>query len=153
MFYEKISKALNNETLKRLEDELQDRFGALPQDVENLLGLARLQALCSSLGLAKVDLQHNSTTLTLPPQDRDGFYNGTFFHTLLASVQDPWMQIYKPRFSQEKRMKLVLQHPETTAGNPEKILDVYTTLLLQLQQIPETQATENSNRKATELQP
>ncbi len=152
-FYEKISKACSKEALDRLAAELQDRFGALPPDVKNLLGLARFKTVCASVGLSKVDLQQSGATLTLPDQDCDNFYTGAFFNNLLASVQEPWMQVYKPRFNQEKRMKLQLQHPDTAEHDPENILLSYTSLLNRLRQPAEAQSVNEHKGEEAQLRP
>ncbi len=132
-FYEKISGAQSDEKLQAIEEELRDRFGPLPRDVRNLLGLASFKNLCSEAGLSKVDIQPRTVSFHLPPDDQDGFYNGTFFQNLISSVQSEWMRPYNPGFRHEKKMKLVLHHPpETGEKDPPGLMSHYASLLSKL---------------------
>jgi transcription-repair coupling factor (superfamily II helicase) len=57
--YRRLSAARNEEELRRLEEELQDRFGRLPSEAQNLIWIVRIKLL---LKLAGVD------ALTVGPQ-------------------------------------------------------------------------------------
>ena len=131
-FYEKISKASTDEEIDSIEKELRDRFGTLPPHVENLTSLAKLKNLCSSIGLAKVDIQPHTCTLHLPGEDHTEFYNQPFFQELIAAIQSEWMQIYHPRFQEGKKMKLVLRLPSKTTTEPGAIMKHYSSLLKKL---------------------
>ncbi len=135
-FYEKISKAASDDKLAAIESELRDRFGNPPQDVRNLLGLASLKNLCSTIGLVKLDIQHRTLSLHLPGEDQAEFYNGSFFRNLVTSIQTEWMQPYKPRFQQEKKMKLHLNHPPQPGNDPVALMEHYAALLKKLSAEP-----------------
>jgi len=132
-FYDKISKASTEHKVDTLEAELKDRFGPLPEEVENLLLLTKLKITGSALGLEKIDLQPQSTFLYLPDQDNEQLANKAFLQYLFVSVQEPWMQEYKPGFKMEKKMKLVLHHPAGSDTTPSGLLHRYTELLKKLE--------------------
>ncbi|NTU45607.1 MAG: transcription-repair coupling factor [Chlorobiaceae bacterium] len=131
-FYEKISKAPSEEAVEALSRELRDRFGALPEEVATLLLLTKLKLTASSLGLEKIDIQPKSLTLLLPGHDNEHLANREFFQYLFLSVQEPWMQEYRPGFKMEKKIKLVLHHPASADTSPCMLLKRYTDLLKKL---------------------
>ena len=131
-FYDKISKASTEHKVDNLETELKDRFGPLPEEVANLLLLTKLKITGSVLGLEKIDLQPHSTILFLPDQDNEQLANKAFLQYLFVSVQEPWMQEYKPGFKMDKKMKLVLHHPSGSNTTPAGLLHRYKELLQKL---------------------
>ncbi|MBV8457865.1 MAG: hypothetical protein JO122_14745, partial [Acetobacteraceae bacterium] len=48
-----------------IEDEIEDRFGPLPDPVRNLLALAPLRVLCRRLGVAKLEVGPAAAAATL----------------------------------------------------------------------------------------
>ena len=131
-FYEKISKSSTDSEVDSIRDELRDRFGPIPQDVENLIGLAKLKNLCSSIGLSKIDIRPRTFSIFLPGEERADFYNQHFFQKLVASLQSEWMQIFTPRFQQGKKMKLLLHHPPDSDKEPARLMELYCSLLNKL---------------------
>ncbi|NTU93873.1 MAG: transcription-repair coupling factor [Chlorobiaceae bacterium] len=130
--YDKISKASSDDDLDHLAEELKDRFGPMPIEVRNLLAIARLKNLCSSIGLEKIDIQPSTTTIFLPSDDDREFYAGAFFNTLIASLQDASLLAYRPKFNHDRKMKLVFNHPADTDREPINLIDRYSKLLLQI---------------------
>ena len=141
-FYNKISKAPTKEVVDALSAELRDRFGALPEEVTNLLLLTKLKLTASALGLEKIDIQPNSTTISLPDQQTEQLVNREFLQYLFVSVQMPWMQEYKPGFKIEKRMKLLLHHPVGSDRTPATLIERYSELLQKLELASKEQAEE-----------
>src|SRR5690606_38727752 len=60
----------DSETLDELHDEIRDRFGELPQEVEALLEVVKLRNRCKLLGIEKVDIGEKGTVVA--------FRNGKF---------------------------------------------------------------------------
>ena len=131
-FYDKLSKSSTKKETDVIRTELRDRFGPLPIDVENLISLTDFKNLCSSIGLARVDIQQDTCTLHLPGEHRPDFYNQPFFQALVSSVQSEWMLRYQPRFQEGKTMKLLLRHPEETATDPSSLMSHYSAFLRKL---------------------
>jgi transcription-repair coupling factor (superfamily II helicase) len=57
--YRKIAEVTAEEGLQAVREELQDRYGPLPEPVENLLAVARLRIKARRAGLTEVTLQGN----------------------------------------------------------------------------------------------
>jgi transcription-repair coupling factor (superfamily II helicase) len=127
--YDRISKASKDEELDHLAGELADRFGPLPAEVSNLLALARLKNLGSSIGLEKFDLQPSTATIFLPSDDDKEFYGSSFFNRLIAGLQDGTLSEYRPQFRHEKKMKLVFTHPAGADTAPLALIARYAELL------------------------
>ncbi len=72
--YRRLAAAGSDEEIFRLRDELRDRFGEYPEEVENLFEVARWRVATSRSGFVRVDLDGDRLTLTLPPQDAVWFY-------------------------------------------------------------------------------
>lgn len=130
--YDRISKAGSEAALNKLEAELKDRFGPMPEEVKNLLALARLKHLGSSLGLEKIDIQHSATTLFLPADDDKEFYDSKFFQNLIVALQDGSIREYHPQFDHGKKMKLVFQHPTNADAAPLALIVRYKELLKEI---------------------
>jgi transcription-repair coupling factor (superfamily II helicase) len=130
--YDKISKASNDADLDHLAIELADRFGPIPHEVLNLLALARLKNLGSSIGLEKIDIQPSATTIFLPSDDDREFYESGFFNALIASLQTNSLPAYRPQFKHDKKMKLVFNHPAGADMDPIALIDRYAALLRQI---------------------
>lgn len=54
--YKRVAGATDLETLYDIELELEDRYGDVPRQAKNLLNVARLRVICSSLGITQVSL-------------------------------------------------------------------------------------------------
>ncbi len=54
MFYKKIAAATTDERLEAIRNEMRDRFGALPANVENLLQFVRVKRFAQQLGVVSI---------------------------------------------------------------------------------------------------
>ncbi len=54
--YKRIANASDPEELGRLEEEMIDRFGALPQSAKDLFRITRLKQRAAPLGVRKIEL-------------------------------------------------------------------------------------------------
>ena len=61
--YQQVAGIMERRDIPGLRDELRDRFGPLPLDVENLLMVADLRALAGNVGIESV--QHNGESIVL----------------------------------------------------------------------------------------
>jgi transcription-repair coupling factor (superfamily II helicase) len=76
-FYRRLYRAKSPEEVQSLRDELKDRYGEYPQEVEQLFSLVELKILAARIGFIKVDLQEDQLTLSFPPADDKAFYETT----------------------------------------------------------------------------
>ena len=60
--YQRLAKLADSDDIPEIREELRDRFGPLPEEVENLLTLAGLRALAAAVGVESV-VQGNDTIL------------------------------------------------------------------------------------------
>ncbi len=72
--YRRLYKALTNEELNTLHEELRDRFGEYPEEVEHLFGVIELRQRAARAGLPKISLKGSLLTMTLPDQSSVQFY-------------------------------------------------------------------------------
>ena len=70
VLYKRLAGAPDAETVARLQDELLDRFGPLPTEAENLLGVIRLKVAARALGIATIALDGPDLVLGAAPSSR-----------------------------------------------------------------------------------
>jgi transcription-repair coupling factor (superfamily II helicase) len=69
--YAKIARSLDRAAEARIADEIEDRFGAPPEEVTALLALNRLKRLCRDASVARVDAGPQAVALTFKDRDED----------------------------------------------------------------------------------
>ncbi len=65
--YGRLARMATLDQIDAFEEELEDRFGAIPDQVETLLSLARLQAPARAADVRQVRAGPKGVALTLPP--------------------------------------------------------------------------------------
>ena len=65
--YRSLASATTDEAVDKVREELVDRFGPLPPEVENLLAVARFRVVCRRYGVGEVSLAGN--TIRFSPVD------------------------------------------------------------------------------------
>jgi transcription-repair coupling factor (superfamily II helicase) len=53
--YKRVSSARDDEALGSIREEIRDRYGRLPESVEQLFGYARLRLSAESIGILSID--------------------------------------------------------------------------------------------------
>jgi transcription-repair coupling factor (superfamily II helicase) len=84
--YRRLSEANDEVAILAVREELRDRFGPVPVEVENLLWAARLKLLGQALRLPKVLFRNQRLFLELPTQDEDPFFYEKLFLPLLERL-------------------------------------------------------------------
>jgi transcription-repair coupling factor (superfamily II helicase) len=108
--YRRLYKSQSRAEIDDLRQELHDRFGEYPSEVENLFQLVELKILAAALGFMKLDLAKGKLGLTLPPADVKEFYEGKDgqeapFQRMMARVSS--MKQYSIQLKQrEKELRL-----------------------------------------------
>lgn len=83
--YDRLGRMMRTQDRNALDDlrnELEDRFGPMPEEVENLILLTSVRLQCRVVGIAKIDSGPNAIALTprpnvsLPPHKEATFKNG-----------------------------------------------------------------------------
>jgi transcription-repair coupling factor (superfamily II helicase) len=70
--YARLARMELSDTIDDLEEEIEDRFGPVPQPLGNLLRLAGLRQLCQRLGIARIDAGPQAIALTFRPGTEEG---------------------------------------------------------------------------------
>lgn len=65
--YQDIALCKNEEEIMDITDEIIDRFGSMPKEVENLLEIARIKNLCRNSGINKISQRHGSVVFYFLP--------------------------------------------------------------------------------------
>lgn len=66
--YKRIAEIENEEELMDMQEELLDRFGDLPNAVNNLLNIALIKSICHSVYITSLVQKGNEVTLTMYPK-------------------------------------------------------------------------------------
>jgi len=117
--YRRIASMESTEDLDQLTAELVDRFGAIPEEVKNLLDTISIKILCRMTNIAKVDagpkgvsLQFRNNTFANPERliahiaSKNGLYQLTGDHRL----------VMKQTLPQSSRAKVVKRALEELVG-------------------------------------
>ncbi len=85
--YSKLDAIKNEEELAKFSSMLLDRFGPLPNSVEDLMETVRLRWMAERLGIEKLSLKGNQMKCYLLPSSRDDFYSSEIFGKIMKFVQ------------------------------------------------------------------
>jgi transcription-repair coupling factor (superfamily II helicase) len=122
-FYRRLYNASTEDDIRGMRDELRDRFGEYPEEVENLFGIVQLKTIASKLGFIKVEILKSQFSLFFPPPEQKSFYEsagGTTapFQAMMALL--PGLKRYKAHLKQDgKQLKLLAT---VTAGDTAQIV-------------------------------
>lgn len=67
--YQDIALCKNEEDIQNIVDEMIDRFGNMPEEIENLLDIARIKNLCKKIGINKVQGRRNFVLFIFETQE------------------------------------------------------------------------------------
>ena len=65
--YQEIALCKNEEDIQNVIDEMIDRFGDMPKEIENLIEIARIKNLCKKLKISKVQGKRNFVVFIFEP--------------------------------------------------------------------------------------
>ena len=65
--YQEIALCKNEEDIQNVIDEMIDRFGDMPKEIENLLEIARIKILCKKMNISKVQGKRNFVVFIFEP--------------------------------------------------------------------------------------
>jgi transcription-repair coupling factor (superfamily II helicase) len=85
--YSKLDAIKNEEELSKFSTMLLDRFGPLPESVEDLMETVRLRWKAEKLGIEKLTLKGNQMKCYLLPASRDDFYSSDTFQKIMRFAQ------------------------------------------------------------------
>lgn len=85
--YNQLGAIKDEEGLKQFENQLIDRFGELPEEVEDLLNSVRIKWIATNLGLEKVLMKKGKLVGYFINDQQSGFYQSPQFHNILQQLQ------------------------------------------------------------------
>jgi transcription-repair coupling factor (superfamily II helicase) len=68
--YKRIASARDDEQLARIHAEMEDRYGRLPEQVENLFAYARLRRMAEEMGVLSIDRTIDGLAIKLSERAR-----------------------------------------------------------------------------------
>jgi transcription-repair coupling factor (superfamily II helicase) len=128
--YEKLSKATTHQEIERFKNELEDRFGKLPDDVQNLIAVSTLRVEASRLSLMRIEIAEKKCVFIFPDGDtHKGFYQSETFTKILDAIQSSEMKKYQPVFKNEKRLKLDITFEHNYKESPSRAVQAVSNVL------------------------
>ena len=85
--YSKLDRAKNPEELRKLLAGIVDRFGPLPEEVEQLADIVRLRWQACHAGFEKLALKKNLLKGFIPALNNERYFQGDTFGSILSYVQ------------------------------------------------------------------
>jgi len=85
--YAKLDNIKNEEKLASFTEELVDRFGPIPESVDQLIETVRLRWLGEQLGFEKIVLKNDNMKCYFVPSDNEKYFQSAIFGRVLAFVQ------------------------------------------------------------------
>ena len=116
--YRRMYALSTHEQLQELGEELKDRFGTHPIQVQNLFNAVRVRLVAASLGFRKGLMGKHTIEIEFPPDSDTAFYESPTFQRLTNEISS-WKDKNVRLKQDEKVLKLVVRFVEgQTAENP-----------------------------------
>lgn len=85
--YKELDTMSGEEELLKFRNEMEDRFGPVPQQVEELINVVRLRVAAQKIGMERVVLKKGIMLAYFINNQMSPFYQGEIFATVLANLQ------------------------------------------------------------------
>lgn len=85
--YKELDSIEAEEDLLKYQERLIDRFGAVPQQTQELINTIRLRRMARKLGFEKIVLKNNAMTATFITNKESPFYQSSLFNVVLQFIQ------------------------------------------------------------------
>lgn len=115
--YRRISEAKDEATMQALREEMHDRFGPVPSEVEHLLQAVELKLILQPLRLPKVLYKNQRLFLEPPTPDADPYFYQHHYHPLLQKLDAlPHRYALRETKSGKKLRAIVQDVPDLAAA-------------------------------------
>jgi transcription-repair coupling factor (superfamily II helicase) len=123
--YRRLSRTPSDAEVQAIREELVDRFGEYPEEVENLLKLVELRLLASRGKFSQVSLKEGKLSITLPDESNQQFYgtqdqSDAPFQKIMAKVAGEYKT--RARFRQEAKTLTLEFLLGSTGKNRDRII-------------------------------
>ena len=131
--YTELNTIETEEALVTFEQQLVDRFGALPDEATDLLNSVRIKWIATSLGIEKIVLKQNKLIGYFISDQQSQFYQSVTFTTILQFVQSnaQWCKLKEKQTRNGLRLLLVIEKMTTI----DKALKALQPFALQLEKL------------------
>lgn len=121
--YSKLNKIEDEKGLENYRNELEDRFGELPDEAEDLLTSVRIKWLATSIGLEKIVMKQGRFIGYFVADQQSKFYQSESFSRVLKAVQNNPGKLKMKEKQTRAGLRLLL-----TAENVKNVDRVYEIL-------------------------
>lgn len=94
ILYRDLNELKDEESLKKFEEQLLDRFGEVPKQVYELFDAMRLKWIATTLGMEQIILKNKQLRCYFVANKESTFYSSTVFSKILNYVQQHRQGIY-----------------------------------------------------------
>jgi transcription-repair coupling factor (superfamily II helicase) len=113
--YTKLNAVENEAQLLKFEKELQDRFGELPKQAEDLLNSVRIKWIAISMGLEKVIMKKGKLIGYFVSDQQSAFYQSAAFTKVLQYVQSHSQEVSMKEKQTRNGLRLLLSFNKITS--------------------------------------
>ncbi|MCK5839505.1 MAG: transcription-repair coupling factor, partial [Bacteroidales bacterium] len=125
--YTKLNELKDESGLQKFQQELEDRFGELPEEVESLLNSVRIKWLAIRMGLERVVMKKRKFIGYFISDKQSDFYQGPDFGKILQYVQQHPRQVQLKEKQTRNGLRLLLRFEN--AKSVEQILKQLTEII------------------------
>ncbi len=120
--YTKLNELKTEEELQKFEQELLDRFGKLPEEVEDLFNSVRIKWIAMDMGLERVMMKKGKFIGYFISDQQSDFYQSAAFSKLLQFVQTHSQTVKMKEKQTRNGLRLLLTIEKVTSVR--RVLDV-----------------------------
>jgi transcription-repair coupling factor (superfamily II helicase) len=84
--YRRLYALSTQEQLREVQEEMLDRFGKFPDEIEHLFGMVRVRLAAAACGFVRVSMRGELLEADFPPESRTTFYESPEFQQLMTSI-------------------------------------------------------------------
>jgi transcription-repair coupling factor (superfamily II helicase) len=112
--YGRMYALTSDEQLAELGEELKDRFGPHPTEVQNLLNVVRVRLAAGEIGFRRVLMRTTSVDIEFPPETDTAFYEANHFQTLMTEISN-WKGRNVLLKQDDKSLRLTVTPPNSSS--------------------------------------
>lgn len=120
--YTKLNELKTEEELQKFEKELLDRFGELPEEVDDLLNSVRIKWMAIDMGLERVVMKKGRFIGYFISDQQSDFYQGSAFSKILQFVQTHSQRVKMKEKQTRNGLRLLLTIEKATSIS--RVLDI-----------------------------
>jgi len=107
--YRRISEAESEAALVELRTEMEDRFGSIPAEMENLLLATEIKLLAQTLRLPRVQFKNQRLFIEVPSQESDPHFYEQVFYPLLEKLAALDHRYVLKETKRSKKLRAIVQ--------------------------------------------